>query len=296
VSTTSTIGTSSRNYSTITAWLAAFASGGWIGECYNDSEFVETLSFSGHATSASDYITLRPATGQSAFDTANPLLYDQSKGVGISSNAIYALLVYVNESYVTLQRLQLRTQNAAFGGSRVISLNFGLVGVVIDRVLAQNESSVGSGSDGVMFLSQGVKATNCVAIGFNCAGIQIYYGNSDTVVVNNTIVAPSDKSNTHTGIIKSSGTGTAPTIKNNAVFGYATSIDTGFTQADHNASDQSLPGTNNQASLTYSSQFTGITSAAMDFRLKAGSALIGTAVTDTTDIPAAIDIFGTVRP
>ena len=41
MATISSIGTGSRNYSTVGAWLAAFASGGWEGECYNDSAFTE---------------------------------------------------------------------------------------------------------------------------------------------------------------------------------------------------------------------------------------------------------------
>jgi hypothetical protein len=73
MATTSTIGTASRNYSTIQAWHDAFSTGGWIGECYNDAEFVEDVTMTGKTTSATDYIELRTASGQSFRDHANKL-------------------------------------------------------------------------------------------------------------------------------------------------------------------------------------------------------------------------------
>tara|TARA_R110002020_G_scaffold5803_4_gene23794 strand:+ start:12130 stop:13194 length:1065 start_codon:yes stop_codon:yes gene_type:complete len=68
---TKTIGTSSRDYSTISAWEADLDNTGVydtgddaVGECYADGTFTDILNINGGATSGLSSITLRAAEGQ----------------------------------------------------------------------------------------------------------------------------------------------------------------------------------------------------------------------------------------
>lgn len=290
MSTTSSIGTASRNYSTITAWHAAFANGGWIGECYNDSEFQEGPSIGG--TSAANYEILCCATGQSAFDSsANPLKYDQSKGVGIRQTSAFGKTLTLG-SYVTIQGLQLN--NNVFAAQETVYFNSFLTNPIVSRCLIQNEvyASFTINYDGG---SSGCSITNTVVISFVGSA---FYGNytNGLTFANCTFVSPSDKSNANVGININNQ---SPTITNCAVFGFSGGFKggSGTPSGSNNASDLSTVGfgTSNQTSLTYANQFNSVTSSAMDFRVKSGSSLPANGLTDTTDIPAANDIFNQAR-
>ena len=293
--TTKSIGTASRDYSTITAWHAAFpgGTGTWIGECYNDSEFNETPSIGGTSTCPE---TLRPATGQSAFDNnANPLKYDQSKGVGVNASVVYDYGFNVS-GYATISRMQIK--NPASNGNGTLKVAFSAASVVIDSSLFYTPANNPFSSNSAVALYGGAsqKITNSVIIADYQHGFYLQYANA-TVIANCTIVAPSDMSNTQYAI-RSVGSGDYPSIINCACFGFSG----GFYQltnatGSNNATDvSSVPwGSSNLTSQTYASQFTGVTSSAMDFRLKSGASLIDAGATDTTDIPGAIDIFGRAR-
>lgn len=74
---TKTIGTLTRDYSTITLWEAdlddgvIYASGDdAVGECYNDSAFDENVGINGGATIGLSTVTLKPAAGQRHNGTA----------------------------------------------------------------------------------------------------------------------------------------------------------------------------------------------------------------------------------
>src|SRR5215471_8228316 len=127
---TNSIGTSGRDYSTIAAWITALPANlvtdgnSYVGQCYNDSEFVitSTLSFSGHTTDSTHTITLTTGPGQSFRDNAsvrtNPLVYDASKGVGVRITTANALLT-VSDNFVTISNLQLYK---VASGSRVVNV------------------------------------------------------------------------------------------------------------------------------------------------------------------------------
>jgi hypothetical protein len=61
-------------------------------------------------------------------------------------------------------------------------------------------------------------------------------------------------------------------------------------------SDIASPPTGVTGGKTYANQFQNTVDATRDFRLKAGADCINAGTTDTTDIPAAVDIVGTSRP
>lgn len=276
-------------YTTIGAWTTAAAaaswSGGWIGECYNDSQFNEDVSMT--AVSSSDYGILRAAAGQSAFDnTANPLTYDVSKGVGI--HAFASTFVITVGSYTTIERLQFNSNNA-FGLTASIynsTANFA------NKCLFYKSDTGTCGRVG-----GGATVTNCVFISEISIGVAMAYA-ATTVFVNNTVVAPSDKSNSSIGLFADY----TPKIANCNIFGFsggAIGLSRGTPTGSNNATDYAtLPfGTGNQTGLTYANQFNGITTTGgLDYRLKTGTSIGASAgVDETLYIPANDDIFSTAR-
>ena len=211
MATTSSIGSASRNYSTIAAWLAAFAAGGWIGECYDDSTFNESsLQFSGHSTSAANFITLTTAAGQSVTDKTNIGLYPSfvgGNGVTIFGGPSYDTIININESYVSLKKLQIYN-NASTGSIRGILVNFGVTNTIVDRCLCSLPNG-GDSNSTAMWASSGLVVTNSVFDGGITSGVVLYYGSfgADTVFVNNTIFSLPLNSNTANEVQKSSGTG-----------------------------------------------------------------------------------------
>jgi hypothetical protein len=292
--TTSTIGTASRNYSTITAWHAAFANGGWIGQCYNDSEFNETPSIGG--TSAANYETLTVAAGQSAFDnSANPLKYDVTKGVGLKTTAAYSQILIVG-SYCTIQRMQV-LQSGGGNSNSTLQISFTAVSVLISQCLFVNTNTSVSRAARIMGANGAGSQSllNCVFINYAGDGLSVEYANG-TVLANCTIVSPSDKANGSHALNISSQ---SPKITNCAGFGFSGGFSSGGTPTgSNNATDAASIsfGSANQTSLTYANQFNGVTSAAMDFTIKSTSALKDNGATDTTDISPGVDIFNTSRP
>lgn len=294
MATTSTIGTTGRDYSTIQAWHDAFATGGWIGECYNDSEFAvtSTISLSGKTTSVTDFMTLRCGAGQSFRDHAdkltNPLKYDQTKGVGVSKTNSYDNVLAVAEPFTTITGIQFKH---VFGLVLINDISSGASSNVIEDCILSGDTN----NSPVLTWRMGT-ARNCIIIniGSNGSGVSGNYPVSTPVFVNLTIVRPSDVTAAGNGIAAGSGT---YTVKNCAAFGFTNFSSGGTPGGSNNCSSTTISfGTSNQASKTYANQFVGTTNAAQDFRLKTGADCIDTGVTDTTNLPAANDIVGTARP
>jgi hypothetical protein len=297
MATVSSIGTAGRNYSTVAAWHAAFANGGWEGECYNDSEFVHSSTVTLGGTSSTNYEKLTAAAGQSAFDNAaNPLRYDAAKGVGITCSAGYVTPLYTSSGFLTVSRLQVQITN---GNSRgCISGDFGAGSFKIDRCLLQEQQTQDTNRAALFIADANNLVTNSVCISYSNTGIFCYYATGSTIA-NCTIVSPSDTSNANKAIANFGGSG-AIAIRNTACFGFSGGFtDLSSSAGDHNATDQASFGFSSANSLTskaFVNQFNGATSFAMDLRLKTGADLIDASAADTTDIPAAIDIAGTSRP
>lgn len=299
MATIKTIGSAGgRDYPDVATWHSFFAAGGWEGQCYNDSEFILTSTQTIGGTSGANYEKLSCATGQSAFDNAaNPLKYDVTKGVGFKCSVGYVDPLYSTSGFLTIEGIQLRMANGNTVGP--IRLN-GASTVKINRCLVQDEQSNASqrGCIGIES-STSVVITNCCLISFNNHGIAIYYSDGQVTAVNCTVVGPSDTANASYAFRNRGGT-SAMVIKNCAGFGFSG----GFTNmasstGSNNATDLSAFGFTSTSSLTsktYANQFTGTASSAMDFKTKGGADLLDAGVTDSTDIPAANDIFQTSRP
>lgn len=309
MTTTKTIGSGGgRDYSTIQTWYAAFnlnSITGWTGLTENDTEFKNTASIvlSGNSTTTLNRILLTTDTGQSAFDsTSNALAYNGgatppsgasplANGVGVRKTTNYNDTITVEDNYVTINKIQFQ---APIGADQVISdNNMTLTASAVSQCLFQINASPGHACVNVRSLP----ITNCVIIVNASGGDGLNLGYvSGSLSANNTIVRPSDKTAAANGI---KANGNARCV-NNATFGFSTPINQNgntFTGSNNATDGASIGfGTGNLTGLTYTSQFVGTVSTAMDFRIKTGAALIDAGNTDTTDIPAANDIFGTSRP
>ena len=293
MATTNTIGTASRDYSTLQSWedaVPATPTGGYIGECYNDSEFTAAVEIGGHTTSAANFIRLTAAAGQSFQDHAsvrtNPLTYDQSKGVGVHANPFSVAIIFVTDDYVETLRLQIKRSVGSYDKG-AFTIGTGNSNSFIKDCIALKSNS----NNAINIRQADGKAINCIAIdtggGASTGFFSLYGGLS----LNCTSVRSSALGAGGLGF----GTyGANNLAKNCASFGWTTDYAaTGWdtTNSAYNASDGTgTPGGNSQDSLTYANQFESTTA---DFRLKSGSGLINTGNTDATNAPN--DISGTAR-
>jgi hypothetical protein len=297
MATVNTIGTTGRDYSTLQAWedaVPATPTGGYEGHCYNDSEFTAGVSIAGHTSmSATNYILLTAATGQSFQDhasvRANALFYDQTKGVGITA-AGGSTTIEIDNDWVRVTRLQVKRTVGTYGANVIGVPTNNLQNVLVkDCIVVRTNSS----ADGVPLLVRTGKAVNCLVVNTGATaptggGIALFqnYANPG-YAINCTVINTAAAAGSGIGV---SG-GNDNVINNCAVFGWS-AVATGTAAGDYNGTNlaSGAPGANSVHSLTASDQFEN---AANDFRLKAGSGLIGEGNTDATNAPN--DISGVAR-
>jgi hypothetical protein len=298
MSTTNSIGTAARNFSTSQAWedaVPATPTGGYIGEHYNDSEFTAGVSIAGHTTSAADFIRMTCAAGQSFQDNAgvrtNPLFYDQTKGVGIAANPFGIGVIDVQNDWVQVLRLQVKRTGTSYSRPAIDCIGDLPNGVVKDCIALK------TGNDATYVVHcRGTPCTNVLAVdtgGGASTGFGVAKFTAATKLLNCTSVRDSALGAGGTGF-EASATYVNSIAVNCASFGWTTGFtatgwdttNSGFNCAD----DASPPGGNAQASKTYANQFV---STSNDFRLKTGSDCIDHGNTDATLAPN--DISGTAR-
>lgn len=299
---TSTIGTASRNYSTLSGWAAslpATLADSYVGECYNDSQFSgdsPLLTLSGHTTTTTFTITLTTGPGQSFIDNANaatnPLRYNASNGVSINASASvgYAYAITGTDSNVNITKLQFMINSVHGGG---ISLGAGIATeqcIFETYTQDQNYTCIQGGSSSYYLV------TNCLFITRAVTGNCIFFEcSSNGSLANCTFVCPSDEDtvmNTGAAWINYS----PGDLTNCAFFGLKSFSGTGSGYTFTNCmSDYStaVPGV---TIVSYANQFVNSLEASSDFRLKSGADCIDAGSTDTGDIPNSIDIIGTTRP
>ena len=292
MSTTNSIGTSSRDYSTLQAWedaVPATPTGGYVGECYNDSEFIHSCIVSGHTTSAANYIKLTTAAGQSFMDDAgyatNPLVYDKTKGVAITSgDGDYAQgVIYTDNDYVTFEKLQVK-RTGGYYGPPVARLDYPVTSAVIQNCIIAHPYNV---AVRIVWLYGGKFINNVVySTGGNSGTYACRMYGAETV--NNTFI---DASGGHASRAFEFMYG-GGVFTNNAAFGWNDLYGSPPSGATYNATDDAtgFPGTGNVNSLTFANQFVSTTT---DFRPKAGNSLqVGTRdAANTHDL----DIVGVAR-
>lgn len=289
--TVKTIGTTGRDYSTISAWEAACPanlttsiSGGeiWQGECYKDSTFSEHVTITGMTTNSDGYPRLTVAAGQSLFDTAsNPLFYNASLGAALSIPDRYGGGVDTRANYTRVERLQINNTDNAYAYGTMRAFDGGPTNILWKDILGKVASNVNFVPQG----SSALKAVNCVAIcGTSATGFSSAYS---PTLINCTAVVPTGTTANGTGFA-----GGTATLNNCASFGFTNATSGSPSSGNYNATDAAsgMPGANSQHSLTYANQFVSTT---VDFQLKSGSNLIAGGNTDATNAPN--DIYGTAR-
>lgn len=291
---TETIGATGRMFSTIQAWedaIPATLTDDYIGECYNDAEFLTTGTtiIAGHTVGAFT-ITLTTAAGQSFRDhasvQANPLRYDQTKGVALRSTNAYTVTLDINNAGVRVSKLQVQNGATAGGASVALRAQSGSAAIV-DGAICEGSR----GGDVVADLGNS-QFRNIIAINRANSGNGFSFSYTTQLQLNLTAVRPSDK--TISGRAFSALGASTVKLRNCAGFGFTTFCNSIEGTSSHNASDVAISsGSNNQASKTYANQFEVTTDSGRDFRLKTGSDCIDTGV---TEVNAATDIVGTSRP
>lgn len=305
MSTTSTIGTASRNYSTITAWNAAWATGGWIGQCYNDSEFstaTETIPITfSQATTSTDFITLQTGHGQGFKDNANAktnaLAYNVSNGVGVKGVSGNSQFFAMNVKFTTIQYLQFFWNTTADRGLINTANLTGANLPLIDSCIFQ--LNIGGGTDfgAAMLQMDGGDCQNCVFIRQSSGGSGDGVGFNYQVATleNCTFVRASDLASHGVAVTSPGGAAQTNTIKNCAFFNFATIKSGGVTLAgSNNCSDLTVGfGSSNQNGKTYANQFVTTTITGADYRLKSGADCVDNGTSSGTP---TTDIIGTIRP
>lgn len=282
-----------RDYANIADWEAACpanlvtSADTWIGELYNDSEFVvtSTISIAGITTSADYYIELRPASGQAFNDhpdkLTNALRYNASNGVAIRSSIPYYHTLAISTKYTRLTDLQIKSTVSRGAVTMIREADYG----IINRCILE-----GWGSQGALSLG----GTNTIAI--NCLAISIAtHGGAHGISFDQGSTAPMEAlfcTAVYPSNLSATGDGKAfyevyatATVKNSAGFGFRGGSSGGIyankPTGDYVATDDSLfDGTNLLQNKVYADQFESVLSPSYDFRVKAGSDLIGAGVPD----------------
>lgn len=284
---TKSVGTSARDYSTIAAAVAALpanlvtADQAWVFELYNDTEFNENLTLTGHTTDATRNITFRPAAGQGFGDHANKLTnalrYNQSNGVGIIVLGGFLIPAWdIGDSYVLIDGLQFHHAGGQSTSSLLISTG---ANVVIKNCVIQDSGAQGTGGFAARLEGENSGLINCLHINRNSAQTD-RVGFSVVVSTGYIIGCGALRTVTGTGnraaFFRDYG---SPLIRNCWALGWQKfgKDTTADASSGYNATDlaaANTPGTNNVYSLTSSAQLQSVTVNSEDARVKAGSGLV----------------------
>lgn len=290
-----TIGTSSRDYSTVQLWLDAapdLVAGDkiWEGLAYNDTIFAGAWDATAINTDATRYVHLTCAAGQSFYDNANVrtnnLYWTETQGVAAARTANYSAAFNANNMRVSRWQLQQ-------GGSQGCVVGPYLKDLIVDT---SGNSGV-SGSPGAVRYNVLVIQRTTTGDGFVC---QTNYGGTVTHV-GCTAIVPSNVTNTSgTGFTATGGSGNI--MQSCGSFGFNTCVSAGgwdTTASKNNATNKAsgLPGSSNQHNVTYTSVTPFVQASQgggnLDFRSIAATALAANGFLDATN--AALDISGYTR-
>ena len=271
---TKSIGATGRDYATL-ALYASYLDGldtlsaAELGEMYNDGEFSvagTVMTLTGFTPSASNTVTIRPASGQGFKDASGALTddqqYDQTRGVAIKRTTNYGHALDLGSiQYVTLQGVQIRGD----GGNAGAFVN--AAGTIDSCIIEDYRGCNLTGADAVLSNSVFVSFANAIS-----APIVLQSGSD---VVNSSILRPSDVSGAGVDAIQISYTG-GSTLLNVNVFGFANAVVvvSGSVTSTTCYTDDATPPTG-FTQVTYSNQFEATTSSGRDWRTKSGADIIG---------------------
>lgn len=292
---TKSIGATGRDYATL-ALYASYLDGldtlsaAELGEMYNDGEFSvagTVMTLTGFTPSASNTVTIRPASGQGFKDASGALTddqqYDQTRGVAIKRTTNYGWALELGSiQYVTLQGLQIRGDGGSAGGFHNLGDNSTIDSCIIEDYQGNNTLT-----------AAGAVLSNSIFVSFaNGGGVPIIL-QSGADIVNSSILRPSDVSGTGVSAIQISYAG-GSTLLNVNVFGFenAVTVASGSVTSTTCYTDDATPPTG-FTQVTYSNQFEATTSSGRDWRTKSGADIIGAG---TASGAPSTDMFGQTRP
>jgi hypothetical protein len=306
---TFSIGTASRDYATMTLWEAdldnsVYYSNGdtAVGECYNDSDFNETLTINGGVTVGLAGITLQAATGEKHDGTANTGVRNRLTSGPGSSVFTFGNTAWGANADVILRNIEFdynsQTQTS---GATVISIDANaanstetrqVLGCIIHDVVSAN----GNGWDSFIAKNDnvGLEIHNNICYDLNNATItsDSMYGfrsvatttNGGTVnIQNNTFHNLNYTNASATGdvhgihINRTSGTwniqnNLVTTVTNSGSGGADCYETTGAITEEYNASsDATATGTGAVPSITTANQYVSTTGGSEDLHLKTGA-------------------------
>ena len=290
------VGSNARDYPDTDAFIAdlpATLVEQMRAQHYNDSEFTSSsvINVAGITTTPAFNIVLECAAGESFRDNGNHLRYDQANGVAIRKTSAYSSVMSISVPHTELIGLQI----ASTGVNNTIGLSE-TTNITVDGCLissASNGRAVSSSGAASVYINTVIIVEDGAAAGTD--GMRCSY--TAPTLVNCTFISLFPGS-TGFGVEKLGGTANNTIVKNNAIFGFGTALESGSwgVGTDYNATDNAtLPaGSNNLTSLITSDQFEDVASdATLDLRLKAGNSLDGAGVPDA--LTNDEDIFFTTR-
>lgn len=291
---TKTIGATGRDYATC-ALYASYLDGlntlsaAEVGNFYNDGEFAvagDVMVLTGFVPSASNTVTMQPATGQGFKDasgaTTNPQCYDASKGVALRRTTNYGYALELGSiPYVTIKGFQIRGSGGSAGAFTFLGSGARLDSCIIEDYRGLNRLTTGSLLINSLFISFA-----------NPTGAPIVL-EVDAGITNSSIVRPSDVSGAGVDAIQASYAGTKNLLNVN-IFGFANAINVagGSVNSTTCYTDDASPPSG-FTTATYSSQFENTVAATRDFRTKSGATIIGAG---TNSGAPTLDIVGQTRP
>lgn len=278
----------------------------WQGQCYNDSEFLFNdttgITINGETTSASCYLELTTALGQSFQDNANvrdnALRYSQANGVCIRVNGTgYTSYGIVNHvSFTKISKLQLKV-----GGGG----NFGCLAsadladsVQVRDLIVEMGATTGRIAVNIGVNSIGVNITVFVISGDSTVGAFQLYRQS-AKLINCTAVRTSDQPVGGVAVHSTYGYYILEVLTNFCSFGFATVVDQTFSSScSNNATDQAsgFAGSANVYNVAFNATtpFVNAAVSGYDLRSTLNSRLVGSATLDSVN--ALRDISGCPRP
>lgn len=313
---TKTIGTSSRDYSTISAWEADLDSSAMmggpyssgddaIGEVYNDSVFNERVVIDGGGSIGLNSVKLTAPSSERHDGTAGTGARIQYSG---STNPS----VVLKRDDVTFEFIELDLSNAGSGVHSSINIGANAdTNVFIQNNLIHSLHEQGGAVHGIYVWNSG-SASNTRYITNNVIydikdsnddayGIRVISSNWPVEILNNTIYHIQTSSDTCSSVFIDDSDAT---VKNNIaarVTGTPSDCFSGsaFSSSTHDynlSTDTTATGTNSVDSVTYTDLFVSTAEGDEDLHLKSGSDAIGVGVDlGTTPTGVNVDINGRDR-
>ena len=308
---TKTIGTSSRDYSTISAWEADLSddsiysdSDDAVGVCYNDSAFDEAVVINGGnsiGSSSGQDLTSRKLTVHA--DSK----HDGTAGSGArnvyTGSTSPVLDISINNT--TVEWLEYDCSGAGAASRQLIRVaNDVITGIYINNMIIHGVGNTTGNTMGIV-VSNGGDSGNTRYLANN-----IIYDISDASTANFGLFCTNDsgKSEVYNNTIHGTGTNTGDfglyILNGNVIFKNNISMASGGkdiqesgspTEEYNMTSDTTASGTGNQASKTTADQFVSVTGGSEDLHIKSGSDAIDNGVDLVTAGNSNIDINGRDR-